>query len=93
LQFADSKVRLDVDGNPTMAAKLIGVVLGGEWVKNTIIAGIELALKDPTVISAIEKTGLTYANLKQQEYKKFLDTEEARLRRLIKAEGAGIQLE
>jgi hypothetical protein len=42
LQFADSKVRLDVDGNPTMAAKLIGVVLGGEWVKNTIIAGIAL---------------------------------------------------
>jgi len=62
-------------------------------IQNTIIAGIELALKDPTVISAIEKTGLTYANLKQQEYKKFLDTEEARLRRLIKAEGAGIQLE
>jgi hypothetical protein len=25
-----------------MAAKLIGVVLGGEWVKNTIIAGIAL---------------------------------------------------
>ena len=42
LQFADSKVRLDVEGNPTMAAKLIGVVLGGEWVKNTIIAGIAL---------------------------------------------------
>jgi tripartite-type tricarboxylate transporter receptor subunit TctC len=62
-------------------------------IQNTIIAGIELALKDPTVISAIEKTGLTYANLKQQEYKKFLDAEEARLRRLIKTEGAGIQLE
>ena len=42
LQFADSKVRLDVEGNPTMAAKLIGVVLGGEWVNNTIIAGIAL---------------------------------------------------
>jgi tripartite-type tricarboxylate transporter receptor subunit TctC len=62
-------------------------------IQNTIIAGIELALKDPTVISAIEKTGLTYANLKQQEYRKFLDAEEARLRRLIKTEGAGIQLE
>jgi tripartite-type tricarboxylate transporter receptor subunit TctC len=62
-------------------------------IQNTIIAGIELALKDPTVISAIEKTGLTYANLKQQEYKKFLDAEEVRLRRLIKTEGAGIQLE
>lgn len=42
LQFADTKVRLDIDGNPTLAAKLIGVVLGGEWVKNTIIAGIAL---------------------------------------------------
>ena len=61
--------------------------------QNTIIAGIELALKDPTVISAIEKTGLTYANLKQQDYQKFLDAEEVRLRRLIKTEGAGIQLE
>jgi len=62
-------------------------------IQNTIIAGIELALKDPTVISAIQKTGLTYANLKQQDYQKFLDAEEVRLRRLIKAEGAGIQLE
>ena len=62
-------------------------------IQNTIIAGIELALKDPTVISAIEKTGLTYANLKQQDYQKFLDAEEVRLRRLIKTEGAGIQLE
>lgn len=62
-------------------------------VQNTIISGIELALKDPTVISAIEKTGLTYARLKQQEYQKFLDGEEARLRRLIKADGASIQLE
>jgi hypothetical protein len=42
LQFADTKVRLDVDGNPTMAAKLIGVVLGGDWVKSTVIAGIAL---------------------------------------------------
>ena len=62
-------------------------------IQNTIIAGIELALKDPTVISAIEKTGLTYANLKQQDYQKFMDAEEVRLRRLIKTEGAGIQLE
>jgi tripartite-type tricarboxylate transporter receptor subunit TctC len=62
-------------------------------IQNTIIAGIELALKDPTVISAIEKTGLTYANLKQQDYQKFLDAEEVRLRRLIKTEGAGIQVE
>ena len=61
--------------------------------QNTIIAGIELALKDTTVISAIEKTGLRYANLKQQDYQKFLDAEEARLRRLIKTEGASIQLE
>jgi hypothetical protein len=44
------------------------------------MAGIELALKDTTVISAIEKTGLRYANLKQQDYQKFLDAEEARLR-------------
>jgi hypothetical protein len=50
-------------------------------------------LKDPTVISAIEKTGLTNANLKQQDYQKFLDAEEVRLRRLIKTEGAGIQVE
>ena len=62
-------------------------------IQNTIIAGIELALKDPTVISAIEKTGLRYANLKQQDYQKFLDAEEARLRRLIKTEGVSIQLE
>ena len=57
------------------------------------MAGIELALKDTTVISAIEKTRLTYANLKQQDYQKFLDAEEALLRRLINTEGAGIQLE
>jgi hypothetical protein len=50
-------------------------------------------LKDTTVISAIEKTGLRYAKLKQQDYQKFLDAEEARLRLLIKTEGAGIQLE
>ncbi|MEY3740123.1 MAG: hypothetical protein RLZZ192_799, partial [Pseudomonadota bacterium] len=30
---------------------------------------------------------------KQQEYQKFLDAEEGRLRRLIKADGASIQLE
>lgn len=62
-------------------------------VQNTIISGIELALKDPTVISAIEKTGLTYARLKQLEYQKFLDAEESRLRRLIKMDGVSIQLE
>jgi tripartite-type tricarboxylate transporter receptor subunit TctC len=62
-------------------------------VQNTIISGIELALKDPTVISAIEKTGLTYARLKQQEYKKFLDAEETRLRRLIKTDSVSIQVE
>jgi tripartite-type tricarboxylate transporter receptor subunit TctC len=62
-------------------------------VQNTIISGIELALKDPAVISAIEKTGLTYARLKQQDYQKFLDAEEARLRRLIKTDGVSIQLE
>ena len=46
LQFADSKVILDVVGNPTMAAKLIGVILGGNWVSNWYIAGLALGILD-----------------------------------------------
>jgi hypothetical protein len=46
LQFADSKVILDVSGNPTMAAKLIGVILGGSWVSNLFIAGLAKGILD-----------------------------------------------
>jgi hypothetical protein len=46
LQFADSKVILDVAGNPTMAAKLIGVILGGTWVSNLFIAGLAKGILD-----------------------------------------------
>lgn len=46
LQFADSKVILDVTGNPTMAAKLIGVILGGSWVSNLFIAGLAKGILD-----------------------------------------------
>ena len=46
LQFADSKVILDVAGNPTMAAKLIGVILGGSWVDNTFISGLAMGILD-----------------------------------------------
>ena len=46
LQFADSKVKLDVAGNPTMAAKMIGVILGGNWVSNWFIAGLALGILD-----------------------------------------------
>jgi hypothetical protein len=46
LQFADSKVILDVAGNPTMAAKLIGVILGGSWVSNLFIAGLAKGILD-----------------------------------------------
>ncbi len=46
LQFADSKVILDVAGNPTMAAKLIGVILGGNWVSNLFIAGLAKGILD-----------------------------------------------
>ena len=46
LQFADSKVILDVAGNPTMAAKMIGVILGGSWVSNLFIAGLAKGILD-----------------------------------------------
>jgi hypothetical protein len=46
LQFADSKVILDVSGNPTMSAKLIGVILGGSWVSNLYIAGLAMGILD-----------------------------------------------
>ena len=38
------------------------------------------------------KTGLTYTNLKQQDYQKFLDAEEARLRRLKKRKALAFNL-
>ena len=46
LQFTDAKVSLDVAGNPAMAAKLIGVILGGQWVSNLFIAGLALSVLD-----------------------------------------------
>ena len=46
LQFADAKVSLDVAGNPAMAAKMIGVILGGQWVSNLFIAGLALSVLD-----------------------------------------------
>jgi hypothetical protein len=46
LQFADSKVILEVAGNPTTAAKLIGVILGGSWVDNTFISGLAMGILD-----------------------------------------------
>lgn len=46
LQFADANVSLDVAGNPAMAAKLIGVILGGQWVSNLFIAGLALSVLD-----------------------------------------------
>lgn len=57
LQFADSKVILDVAGNPTMAAKLIGVILGGSWVDNTFISGLAMGILDngysPTTLARL----------------------------------------
>jgi hypothetical protein len=44
LQFADSKVTLEVAGNPAMSAKLIGVILGGSWMGNLPIAGLALSI-------------------------------------------------
>jgi hypothetical protein len=46
LQFTDANVSLDVSGNPAMAAKLIGVILGGQWVSNLFIAGLALSVLD-----------------------------------------------
>ena len=46
LQFADSKVILDVAGNPTTAAKLIGTILGGSWVSNLFISGLAMGILD-----------------------------------------------
>ena len=46
LQFADTKIALDVDANPAMAAKLIGVILGGSWVKSLFINGLALGILD-----------------------------------------------
>lgn len=46
LQFADANVSLDVAGNPATAAKLIGVILGGQWVSNLFIAGLALSVLD-----------------------------------------------
>jgi hypothetical protein len=57
LQFADSKVILDVAGNPTTAAKLIGVILGGNWVSNLFIAGLAMGILDngytPTTLARL----------------------------------------
>ena len=44
LQFADSKVTLEVAGNPAMSAKLIGVILGGSWMSSLPIAGLALSI-------------------------------------------------
>jgi hypothetical protein len=46
LQFADTKIALDVDANPAMAAKLIGVILGGSWVNSLFISGLALGILD-----------------------------------------------
>lgn len=46
LQFADTKVALDVTANPAMAAKLIGVILGGNWVSSLFISGLALGILD-----------------------------------------------
>jgi Ca2+-binding RTX toxin-like protein len=46
LQFADTKIALDVDANPAMAAKLIGVILGGSWVDSLFISGLALGILD-----------------------------------------------
>jgi Ca2+-binding RTX toxin-like protein len=46
LQFADTKIALDVNANPAMAAKLIGVILGGSWVKSLFINGLALGILD-----------------------------------------------
>jgi Ca2+-binding RTX toxin-like protein len=46
LQFADTKIALDVDANPAMAAKMIGVILGGSWAKSLFISGLALNILD-----------------------------------------------
>jgi hypothetical protein len=46
LQFADTKIALDVNANPAMAAKLIGVILGGSWVDSLFISGLALGILD-----------------------------------------------
>lgn len=46
LQFADTKLALDVDANPAIAAKLIGVILGGQWVSSLFISGLALGILD-----------------------------------------------
>jgi hypothetical protein len=62
LQFADAKVSLDVAGNPAMAAKLIGVILGGQWVSNVYIAGLALSILDSgSTPSQLAKLGLDSA--------------------------------
>jgi hypothetical protein len=35
-----------VDANPAMAAKLIGVILGGSWVNSLFISGLALGILD-----------------------------------------------
>ena len=62
LQFADAKVSLDVNGNPAAAAKLIGVILGGQWVSNLFIAGLALNVLDTGSTPAqLAKLGLDSA--------------------------------
>lgn len=62
LQFTDAKVSLDVNGNPAMAAKLIGVILGGQWVSNVYIAGLALSILDSgSTPSQLAKLGLDSA--------------------------------
>ena len=62
LQFADTKIALDVDANPAMAAKLIGVILGGSWVDSLFISGLALGILDNGYTpAALAKLGLESA--------------------------------
>lgn len=54
LQFADTKIAFDINGNAGTAAKILGAVLGAAAVSNPTYEGIALGLLDG---------GMSYANL------------------------------
>lgn len=67
LQFSNGKVALDMSGNAGEAARLIGALLGPNYVKDKALAGIVIGLMDqnysPQTIAALGLGTSTYLGL------------------------------
>jgi len=59
-------------------------------VQKFIFDSIETAMKDPRVADVISNTGILLRNGTQQDFKDFLDSELARLSKLVKTDGVSI---